>query len=396
MVQAMKAAGARMSRNIPHLLHVFPSFSYGGVPIRIAGIINNLGRRYQHTILALDGNLSSGSRIDPTLGVRLEDPGIVKRNLFGTIVAIRRSLMLEKPDLLLTYNWGAIEWALTNTLLGVAPNIHFESGFGPEEIDHQIPRRVWMRRIALRRAHALVVPSFTLKAIASDVWRIPAGSIRHIPNGVDCDLFGGSGNVDAVPGLTLRQGECLVGTVAPLRREKNIPRLIRAFAQLRSVVPARLLIAGDGPERPALEALVRKLDISQRVIFAGHVEQPELVYPLLDIFAITSDTEQMPNTVIQAMAAGRPVAGLDVGDIKAILSDDNAALVAPKGDEAALVSLVDKMLDDADLRRALGSANRDHVRKTYSLERMMTSYDALFATATASLGDHVGVGTPAQ
>src|SRR5690606_38633419 len=143
----------------------------------------------------------------------------------------------------------------------------------------------------LARARLVVVPSHTLVSIARDVWRFDAARIRHIPNGVDCALFGGAGDESAAPGFGRRDGELIVGAVAPLRAEKNLHRLIRAFAAVAPRHRVRLLIAGDGPERAGLEAVVRELDMADRVIFVGHAERPERVYPLMDIFAISSDTE---------------------------------------------------------------------------------------------------------
>jgi glycosyltransferase involved in cell wall biosynthesis len=361
-----------------HLLHVFPTFAYGGVPIRIAGVINHFGCRYRHTVFALDGNLAAGSRLDPALAVRLADPGIAKGGLVGPLAAIARRLAAERPDLLLTYNWGSIEWALANTLLRRRPHIHFESGFGPEETDRQIPRRVWARRLALCGARCLVVPSFTLAAIARDVWRLPAARIRHIPNGVDCALFAAPPVPPPVAGFARHPGEIVVGTVAPLRAEKNVARLLRAFARTQPGIPARLLIAGDGPERPALEALAASLGLGDRAVFLGHVERPETVYPLMDIFALSSDTEQMPNTLLQAMAAGRTVAAVDVGDVKTLLPPENAALVMPREDAAGFAAVLDRLADDAALRSRLGAANRRHVLARYARDRMFDAYGALF------------------
>ena len=373
----------------PHFLHVFPSYGYGGVPIRIANVINHFGHRYGHTIFALDGNLKSGSRLDPALRVGLVDPRIKKRNPVGALLAVRGHLAAARPDLLLTYNWGSVEWALVNTISRKAPHIHFESGFGPEEAERQIPRRVWARRIALRGTHCVVVPSFTLVAIARDIWRLDPSKIRHIPNGVDCALFAHAGDPTAAPGFVRRPGELVIGTVAPIRREKNLARLLRAFAQLKHRGLARLLIAGDGADRPALESLAASLGIAARVDFVGHVEEPHKVYPLMDIFAMSSDTEQMPNTLLQAMAASRPVASVDIGDVRAMLPPENADLVSPRGDEAGLAAALDRLLDDDALRARLAAANRRHVVAHYSKERMYGAYGALFDEALAAGNDRM-------
>jgi L-malate glycosyltransferase len=360
------------------MVHVFPSFGHGGVPIRIAGVINHFADRYRHTILSLDGATGAVSRIDPSLDVNVHDPGIDKRRPLASLFRIRRVLVDLAPDLLLTYNWGSIEWALANRIFPVSLHIHLESGFGPDEVEGQIPRRVKFRRLALRHIRALVVPSFTLVAIAREIWRIDPAKIRHIPNGVDCDLFGGPGDAASVPGFERRPGELIVGTLAPLRAEKNLHRLLRVFAKVEPARPVRLLIAGDGVERAGLEVEAERLGIADRVIFTGHVEQPEKIYPLMDVFAITSDTEQMPNTLIQAMAASLPVAGVDAGDIKANLSPQNREMVVDREDEKGLADFLVRVLNDDEFRSGLAAANRAHVAQNYGAETMFAAYGSLF------------------
>lgn len=365
-------------REAPHLLHIFPSYGHGGVPIRIATVINHFGHRYRHTIFALDGNKAARSRLDPALGVTVTDPAIDKRRPLTSLFRIRNVLASQHPDLLLTYNWGSVEWALVNRLAGIVPQIHFESGFGPEEADGQIPRRVKARRFALAKVRALVVPSQTLVSLANHVWRLDPARIRYIPNGVDCTLYDTEGDEAAAPGFTRRDNEVIVGTVAPLRAEKNLLRLLRVFAKISDKRAARLLIAGDGAERPDLEAAARDLGIADRVVFVGHVERPEKVYPLMDIFAISSDTEQMPNTLIQAMAASRPVAGVDVGDVKANLSPENRDMIVARSDEDAFAVMLDRLIEDDGFRQSLAAANRRHVVEHYSADRMFAEYAKIF------------------
>jgi glycosyltransferase involved in cell wall biosynthesis len=360
-----------------HLLHVFPTFAPGGVQIRISTLINHFGAKYRHTILSLDGQSGCAERLDPELGVKVQpwrDDGSILTRLF----AHRRALADLAPDLLLTYNWGAVEWALANTLFKRCRHIHLESGFGPDEADGQIPRRVRFRRIALRGAQRLIVPSQTLVRIASDIWKIPAEKLLYIPNGVDCEKFAAAPDPSAAPGFQAAPGEVVIGALAPLRPEKNLGRLIRAAASLAPRYGLRLLIAGDGSERGALETCAKEQGIADRTFFAGHVAAPEKVLGLMDVLAITSDTEQMPNSEIQAMAAGLPVVGMDVGDVKAVLPAESQALIAPKNDGEAFRANLERLLADDDWRRAMGRANQAHVRRTYDLQRMFDAYEAVF------------------
>lgn len=366
-----------------HSLHIFPTFGIGGVPIRIANVLNHFGHRYRHTIITLDGAHEARSRLRPDLDVTLIDLGVHKKNSVEALTTFARKLRAINPDLLLTYNWGSTEWALINTLLRRGPHIHFESGFGPDESDQQVPRRVLFRRVALWGASRVVVPSGTLYELATNTWKLRRSRVIHVPNGVDLQRYAALPDPRAIAGFEKAADELIVGTVAPLRAEKNLGRLLRAFAALPASIKARCVIVGDGAERGRLESLAMELGIAPRVIFAGHIEAPERVLGLFDVFAISSDTEQMPNTILQAMAAGRPVAGVAVGDVKPMLGPQNRDLIVAKHDERAFAVAIERLLIKPALRAALGAENAAHVRAHYDQERMFTAYGELFEMALA-------------
>src|SRR5205823_222516 len=106
-----------------------------------------------------------------------------------------------------------------------------------------------------------------------------------------------------------------------------------------------------------------------RVIFTGQVA-PENVLGAFDIFALSSDTEQMPNALLEAMAASRPVAAVDVGDVKSILCEGNRAFVVERDDDPAFARAITKLLHDPEKRHTLGLKNRERVASAFSQEKM--------------------------
>lgn len=367
-----------------HLVHVFPSFGIGGVPLRIATVMNRLGRRYRHTVVALDGNLDAAAHVGSDVAAGYRSVALPRYSLPKALARIAAELKDLGPDLLLTYNWGAVEWALAAMLTRRGAHLHLESGFGLEEAEGLKLRRALFRRLALARTDAVVVPSHTLAAIARQSWRIPPGRIVHIANGIDCRRFAAPPN----PELRARllggdEAGVVVGTVAPLRPEKNVGRLLRVFRDLPTAVPTRLLIVGDGSERAGLEAEAAALGIADRVIFAGYVAEVERVLGLIDVFVLTSDTEQMPNALLQAMANGRAIASTDVGDVRRILPAEAGRFVVGKTDERALARVVADLVETPALRTAAAEANRCHVVAHHALDGMIATYDALFARVLA-------------
>ena len=139
----------------------------------------------------------------------------------------------------------------------------------------------------------------------------------------------------------------------------------------------RLIIVGDGAERPGLEALARDLALDGRVHFAGYQSQPEKLFGLFDIYALSSDTVQMPNTVVQAMAAGLPVAATDVGDVRNMVAEANRPFVVPKTDEGAFAAGLADLAGDGDRRRAIGRDNLARARQRYRQEDMVAAYARL-------------------
>ena len=357
------------------LLHAFATFAVGGPQIRFAHIANALGGAYRHVIVAMDGATDVMDRLAPELDAELLPLPIQPGHSLRNLTMFRRVLRERRPDLLVTYNWGAIEWAIAN-LDGRVPHLHFEDGFTPEEVERQLRRRVVSRSLLLRRS-TVVVPSRTLHAIARNSWRLPARHVFYVPNGIDCDRFAPVPDPAFATALGIPPGLPVVGTVAALRPEKNLGRLLDAFAAVLRHRPAVLAIVGDGPERAALEARARQLGIDGSVVFTGMCGSPERLLPSFDVFALSSDTEQMPLSALEAMAAGRAVAATDVGDVRAILAAENRPFVVAK-DAAPLAQAICALLDDPARANAIGAANRSRARSLFDHRGVVAQYRRLF------------------
>src|SRR5262249_930033 len=148
---------------------------------------------------------------------------------------------------------------------------------------------------------------------------------------------------------------------------------LRIFAMLDGSFAVRLVVAGDGIERASLEGLANALGIGERVIFTGQMA-PEAVLGTFDLFALSSDTEQMPNALLEAMAASRAIAAVDVGDVKSIVCEDNRAFIVARDDDLAFAAAITRLLRNPEERSALGSKNRSRVASEYSQERMFSAY----------------------
>lgn len=365
------------------ILHLHSSFSAGGKELRCARLINAFGPGLSHTIVSAEPDaLEAAKAIDPkcTVDYPRDFPSLTGKPLPARLQQLARAM--EGYDLILTYNWGAMDAVMAHTLFagmyGLPPLVHHEDGFNQDEANGLKRSRNWYRRIALGRASALIVPSERLEAIALDAWQQPQGRVKRIANGIDTARYGRKTKSDALPRVIKRDGELWLGTIAGLRPVKNLPRLVRAFAAMPD--PWQLVILGEGPERDAIRDEALRQDVGHRVHLAGFVD-PAGATGLFDLFALSSDSEQFPISVVEAMAAGLAIAAPAVGDVRAMVAEENVPFIVPPGDEAALTRVLQRLGGDSALRRSLGTANRAKARAEFDEAGMIAAYARTYAEA---------------
>ena len=298
---------------------------------------------------------------------------------------VRARLRDLRPDAVLTYNFGAMDAALAARTLGLA-HVHHEDGFLRDETARQLKRRVLYRRLALARSRRVIVISETLRRIATEVWRLAPERTVFIPNGIDVGRFEPrDGNAPLRRELGIPESALVVGAVGHLRPEKNLPRLIEACAAAARALDLHLVALGEGPERERIETAARVPALAGRVHLVGHHADPRGHYRMMDVFASASDTEQMPISLLEAMASSLPVVATDVGDVRAMLPEEQRGLVTPArgpdGEAGALAASLIALGRDPDSRSRLGETNRRRVLERFDREAMTRAYRDVYDTA---------------
>ncbi len=366
------------------ILHLHSTFNLGGKEARAVRLMNHFGSAAEHVILSAEPHsLSARDAIDPAIKVTFptDAPALAGKpslKRYREFVGYFRQF-----DLILSYNWGSMDGVMARTLFsrvgGLPPLIHHEDGFNKDEQEKLNWKRNWFRKFALGDALALVVPSEQLAQIAKDVWKQPEQKIQRIPNGIDVQHFTKKPQRGSLPGYTKRSGEVVVGTVAGLRAIKNLPRLVRACAAAGDNV--RLVIVGEGPEKEAILAEAARVGLGDRLLMPGFLADPARYIGLFDIFALSSDSEQFPISLIEAMAAGLPVAATDVGDIKSMVSQANQGFIKPLGDESKFQESLTTLVQHQQLREDLGMQNRLKAQAEYNEGKMLARYALLYGHA---------------
>lgn len=370
-----------------NILHLHSSFSRGGKELRAVRLMNAFGPAARHTIVS-----GVPDAVDAQEAIARDVPYEIAQNpppLTGGISIARLEAIakfMSRFDLVLSYNWGAIDGAMARRAFAknLPPLIHHEDGFNTDEAERLKPTRNFYRRSALEAAAALVVPSHTLEDIATRVWKQPTPKVHRIANGIRTDLYARKPDPKAIPALKRREREVVVGTLAGLRAVKDLPSLVRACGG----VPARikLVIVGEGPERGAIEAAAAAMGMGEQVLLPGFLPDPHLYVGLFDIFALSSLSEQFPISVVEAMAAGLPVAALPVGDIPRMVANENLPYVTGERSEVRLRDSIASLAWYGEARESVGKANQAKARADYDEDSMIARYKALYESVLGRPG----------
>jgi glycosyltransferase involved in cell wall biosynthesis len=363
------------------ILHAHSTFALGGKEARAVQLMNAFGDTAEHVILSgMPDQLSAREAIHRDIRVDFpsDAPSLAGRPALGRL--FRLSRYMKRFDLVLTYNWGAFDAVMAKYLFRGPPLIHHEDGFNQDEAEGLKSGRNLYRRLGLSAAHRLVVPSQQLEAIARTAWGQRPERVERIANGIPVERFAVPAADDAIPGIPRREGEILIGTVAGLRPVKNLPRLVRAFAAMRNG-NARLVLVGQGPDSERIAGEARAFGVADRVHLPGFLPNPARYIGRFDIFALSSNSEQFPISLVEAMAAGLPAVCTSVGDIPSMVSEDNRPLIVEPDDEAAFTAALDTLAERSDLRRSIGRSNRAKAAAEYDEKLMIARYARLYGEA---------------
>lgn len=205
-----------------------------------------------------------------------------------------------------------------------------------------------------------------------------------VPNGIDWKAASklAQTRVMSLPHLK-QEGRVLLCTAARLSREKNLYLLIAAFKRVHQVRSVELLIVGDGPERPALEQIIKTEGLENAVTFTGYQEN---VYPYLhhaDLFIHTCEFEGFGYAILEAMACATPVIATDCpyGPREIIGNNEHGVLVSP-GDAGALADAIISLLDDKEARRMYAARGMERAR-VLTIEHMVQEYERVLIDLTA-------------
>jgi glycosyltransferase involved in cell wall biosynthesis len=282
-----------------------------------------------------------------------------------------------QPDLLMTYNWGATDAIWLGRLIGIPHIIHSEHGFNVDEGRVTLWKRDMIRCLVYRMASKVIVVSHELQALLQRRYLLTTERVLRLPNGIDTSYYAPDPEerqrVRKRLGFT--EANTVVGFSGRLDPIKNLDFLLKIFSSCIHANPhLRLLIVGDGPEKQRLETLCHQQGLQHAVVLTGQQDNALPYLRAMDVFLLTSLREQMPMTILEAMAVGVPVVATRVGEVPHIVDDGINGFVRHLDDPVeAFVQPFVSLLSPAH-RQRMGEAARQKIIDSFQQQTMVQQY----------------------
>lgn len=372
----------------PTICQVLLSLHMGGAEVLAAGLARALSDRYRFVFACLDGLGSIGERLRAE-GFPVEV--IDRKDGIDFKCGLRLSTFLRKHgvDAIHAHQFTPFFQSLIARLAYPAPSVVFTE-HGRQYPDTRSAKRVAFNRILSRNNDRIVaVGEAVRQALIANEGFAPA-RVEVIRNGVDIASFAAVRSDVALRRsvrheFALRHDEYAIVQVARLNPLKDHATAIRSLANLRRRgVPARLILVGDGQERAQLEAAAWEAGCERHVSFPGERTDVARILSAADAFLLSSISEGIPLTLIEAMAAGVPVVATQVGGVDEVIVDGESGLLVAAQDDKQLARQLQRLHGDSDLRRQLVLTGFERAKSLFSLQRMHAEYSQLYEQLTGS------------
>ena len=362
------------------VVHVVYTFKTGGMEKGIATLIRQASERFEHVIVCLH---SSGE------AMRLLPQGTPVRELYKPsgnsprfLLKLARTLRSFKPAIVHARTWGGTDGIIAARLAGIRTTIQGEHGW---EIDD--PEGLNSKRLKIRRFLDRWTQEYTCVSQHIEQWLHQTVQVKkpvtQIYNGVDTELYcpaTGDMKRNMRAALGIAPTTFVIGIVGRLDPIKDHPTLIQAVHDLSASCPdVKLLIVGDGPERPRLQALK-----DEHCLLLGNRLDVPTILQTLDVFVLPSFNEGISNTILEAMATGIPVIATNVGGNPELVTPGKTGVLLPPQQPQQMAAALLHYVYNPSLRQSHGTCGRAKVMEQFSIQHMVREYETVYQRVMSS------------
>jgi N-acetyl-alpha-D-glucosaminyl L-malate synthase BshA len=237
-------------------------------------------------------------------------------------------------------------------------------------------------RFSIERSDGLTAVSEFLKRETVATFGCSDCDVRVIPNFVDAEIFNRT-NKSRHRNALAEPDERVLMHISNFRPVKRVEDVVRVAARVMASLPARLVLVGDGPDRPRAEERARELGIGDRVLFLGKQESVAELLACADLLLLPSESESFGLTALEAMASEVPVLGTRCGGLEELIDDGVNGRLLPVGAVDAMADAAIEILSDPKRTREMGRAGRATAIEKYSIERVVPLYESYYEEVLA-------------
>jgi glycosyltransferase involved in cell wall biosynthesis len=368
-----------MAKRLTTVCQLLHGLRIGGAEVLAAGLARRFRNAFRFLFVCLDELGSLGQQLreeDFPVWVLRRKPGVDMKCPWRLAQLLRR----ERVDLLHAHQYTPFFYGVTARIFCRRPPVLFTE-HGRWYPDFPRRKRIFANRLLLERRDRVVGVGQSVRQALIDNEGFPSHRVQVIYNGVDLAPFGHAAAARSAIRfeLGIRESEWLILQVARLDALKDHATALRTLAQVVGRgIKARLVLVGEGPEESTIRQLVHQYNLESRVCLLGlRTDIPRLL-SAADLFLLTSVSEGIPLTLIEAMAVGLPIISTRVGGVEEVIEDGKTGLLAPRGDDAALAEKVLHLLHDGSLRRQMGEFGRARAQALFSDQQMHDRYFGLY------------------
>jgi len=362
-------------------LHLITELGTGGAQTALSRLLQHADRRgFEPTVACLyNGSGSAAERIRQ-LGITVSDLGMSAKWRADAVCRLYGVLRRERPTILHTWMYHANvigrlvgRLARVPVIISSRRNVFIGGGF-----------RELVNSVTSPLADRVVTVCDAAREAELARARVPPSHVITIHNGIDVpirDTTDQRGGIHARRSLGISPEAHVIGSVGRLHPQKDFGTLIAAMKLVKEGdADARLLIVGDGPCRESLERRTARLDLAEDVIFAGDRSDISSLLAAMDVFALASRWEGLPNAVLEAMACGLPVVATGVGGTPELVQDGSTGRLVSPQDPQAMAAVLTEVLSSEQIRTEMGKAGRARAKEHFSIQEMVRRTEALYAT----------------
>jgi len=364
--------------NSPHrkwrIVHSEASLGWGGQEHRILAEMTGLRRRGSEVWLVAPSNSQLFQRAEqagvPVLAQRFN------QRLLLPFHVLRLAWWLRRHRIEIVNPHSSRDgWMLTIAARIARVPLIIRS----RHFDVPIPNRSISRLMYKEWSHHIITTSPKITDKLRAAFDMRTDEVSTLPTGVDLECFGPDGPRAALPLPALPAGTPLIGMVTVIRYAKGCQILAEATRILRDQgLRIHCVIVGDGPSRPFVEETIARLGVQDQFTLTGHREDVPDIMRALDLVAIPSFHEAIPQSGLQALATGVPVVASDVGGIPSIIRHGETGRLVPMQDAAALATGIRETLEQRDKTQAMCAEGRRFIQREHRLEIMLDRLDAIY------------------